>query len=94
MDHVIPFSRGGETSVANLVTLCESCNQGYGNEHHPEMFALAGLHHGWDPELVKAKIRDVNADTQACAIYLSNNIMVSRCQISQIPATVKQEGQR
>lgn len=25
-DHVYPFSRGGETSINNMVTSCESCN--------------------------------------------------------------------
>lgn len=28
LDHVIPFSQGGQTTKENLVTSCESCNQG------------------------------------------------------------------
>jgi hypothetical protein len=31
VDHVIPWSQGGETLVENLQTLCEPCNLGKGN---------------------------------------------------------------
>ena len=27
LQHVVPYSKGGETSYRNLVTLCENCNQ-------------------------------------------------------------------
>ena len=30
LDHIIPFSRGGQTVFENLRTLCENCNQGRG----------------------------------------------------------------
>lgn len=81
MDHVIPFARGGETTEGNLVTLCKSCNQEHGNEHHPHLFALAGLHHGWDPRLVKSAS---TGDSLHCAMTLSHNIMVSRCRVHEI----------
>jgi hypothetical protein len=31
LDHIIPFSDGGQTVFENLRTLCETCNQGRGN---------------------------------------------------------------
>ena len=31
VDHVIPWSKGGETTFDNLVTLCSRCNLGKGN---------------------------------------------------------------
>jgi hypothetical protein len=84
LDHVIPYSRGGETTAGNIITLCEPCNQGYGGDHHPHLFALAGLHHGWDPQLMTARaIRD--PDTRLYAAHLSHNIMVSRCQTVNLP---------
>lgn len=33
IDHITPWSKGGETVVGNLQTLCFSCNQGKTNHH-------------------------------------------------------------
>ncbi len=33
VDHVIPWSKGGETRIDNLRTLCASCNVGRGNRY-------------------------------------------------------------
>jgi hypothetical protein len=30
VDHIVPFAKGGKTTVSNLRTLCESCNLGKG----------------------------------------------------------------
>ena len=31
IDHIVPWSKGGETDMENLRTLCETCNRGKGN---------------------------------------------------------------
>jgi hypothetical protein len=31
VDHIVPWSRGGETTMENLQTLCSACNLGKGN---------------------------------------------------------------
>jgi len=80
MDHVIPFSRGGETTEGNLVSLCQRCNQSDGNQHHPHLFALAGLHHGWDPDLLKTAL---TSETKSYAVMLSQNILVSRVRLNE-----------
>lgn len=34
VDHIVPYSLGGETILDNLQTLCEECNLGKSNKHH------------------------------------------------------------
>ncbi len=33
VDHTVPWSKGGETVLGNLRTLCSDCNLGKSNEH-------------------------------------------------------------
>lgn len=33
VDHVVPVSRGGKSTMDNLQTLCEDCNCGKGNKY-------------------------------------------------------------
>ncbi|WP_238926066.1 HNH endonuclease [Achromobacter xylosoxidans] len=79
LQHVIPFSAGGGTSSRNMVTLCEECNQGYRDEINPDLYRLAGLHYGYEPSLIKFA-----PDRQAAlrrAVYFSNNLMHTRCDL-------------
>jgi 5-methylcytosine-specific restriction endonuclease McrA len=32
IDHIVPFSKGGQTTAENLRTLCAECNWGKGND--------------------------------------------------------------
>jgi 5-methylcytosine-specific restriction endonuclease McrA len=78
MQHVIPHSYGGETTLRNLVTLCKECNQKCGVEFLMELYDFAGLHSGFDPSLVK-KIPTKDSIRQA--MYLSGNLMQTRCEV-------------
>tara|TARA_B100001971_G_C17919247_1_gene396879 strand:- start:102 stop:620 length:519 start_codon:yes stop_codon:yes gene_type:complete len=36
IDHIVPLSRGGTTTLDNLQTLCSRCNQGKGNRYNTD----------------------------------------------------------
>ena len=78
MQHVRPFSRGGETTSQNLVTLCESCNQMYGIDEVTELYEKAGLHFGYDPSIIRGTL---TANARNKALELSDNLMQTRCEI-------------
>ena len=78
MQHVIPYSMGGETTSRNLVTLCNDCNQKCGVELLTELYDMASLPHGFDPSLVKTP-PSKGAIHQAGS--LSNNLMQTRCEV-------------
>lgn len=79
MQHVIPYSRGGESTTRNLVTLCNKCNQDLGTEYLPDLYELAQLHYGYDPSLINAPID--NMDVFNTAVFISNNLMQTRCDV-------------
>jgi len=78
MQHVIPFSHGGETTSRNLVTLCADCNQKIGRERLDRLYEIADLHYGYDPSLFKNIGTD---DFIYEAVDLSDNLMQTRCEI-------------
>ena len=78
MQHVTPYSYGGETTLRNLVTLCNACNQRCGVELLTELYELAGLHHSFDPSLVK---KVPTKESIHRAISLSDNLMQTRCEV-------------
>lgn len=79
LQHVLPFSAGGETSSRNMITLCDRCNQDYGDEVCHDLFRLAGLPHNHEPSLLK--LAPQGEKTFFRAVYLSNNLMHTRCDV-------------
>ena len=79
LQHVRPYSKGGETSSRNLVTLCESCNQEMGAEYNRELYDMAGLYHSYDPSIAKGSDFGERAIIRAASF--SRNLMYSRCEL-------------
>lgn len=79
MQHVRPFSKGGETTSRNMVTLCFDCNQKAGVEFDLNLYESAGLMHIADPSLMKRG--HVNEVSFRRALYLTKNLMVTRCEV-------------
>ena len=79
MQHIIPYSIGGETTTRNLVTLCRKCNQDLGTEYEPSLYELAELHQGYDPSLINTPV--TNSDVIHMAGYVSSNLMQSRSEV-------------
>jgi hypothetical protein len=79
LQHVTPYSKGGETSFRNLVTLCESCNQKMGADTYRELYRLAGLRDGYEPSLMKNSTFNDRALMRA--VQFSANIMHTRCEL-------------
>jgi len=79
LQHVWPYSFGGETSSRNLVTLCSECNQRLKNEIHIDLYRLAGLPFGFEPYLLNNSILDDQAFMRAQ--HISGNLMHTRCDV-------------
>lgn len=79
LQHVTPYSKGGETSFRNLVTLCATCNSQLGADSYRELYRLAGLRTGYEPSILKFS----NGDDKAFwrAVQFSGNIMHTRCEL-------------
>ncbi|MBW4795337.1 HNH endonuclease [Pseudomonas tolaasii] len=79
LQHVRPYSQGGETSFRNLVTLCERCNQNMGAETYRELYDLASLRYSYEPSLLRNS--EVNERAILRAAQFSRNIMHTRCEL-------------
>jgi len=79
LQHVWPYSAGGETTSRNLVTLCESCNQQLSNEILIDLYQIAKLPSGLEPSLLRGSNLDEAAQRRAS--YFSGNLMHTRCEV-------------
>ncbi|WP_447738140.1 HNH endonuclease [Rhodanobacter soli] len=79
MQHVRPFSQGGETTSRNLVTLCFGCNQEMGDVFDVNLYEAAGLMHEVDPSLIR--YGQVSEVSYRRALQLTKNLMVTRCEV-------------
>lgn len=79
LQHVLPYSLGGETHSSNLILLCEPHNQELADEYRSELYGLAGLHFGMEPSLLKQS--DLSNLALARAVQFSTNIMHTRCDV-------------
>ncbi len=79
LQHIIPYSKGGETTSRNLVTLCESCNQELRDNVDYGLFDVAGLPHTYDRALINSP--HVSKEQIWKAADLSSNLMQTRCEL-------------
>lgn len=79
LQHVWPFSAGGETSSRNLVTLCETCNQKLRDEIYIDLYRLAKLPNSIEFSLLK--MSDISEKAILRAEFLSQNLMHTRCEL-------------
>lgn len=79
LQHVVPYSKGGETSYRNLVTLCNLCNQKLKAEYHSGLYELAGLQNSIEISLLRGGKFDEEAITRAA--QFSSNIMHTRAEL-------------
>ncbi|MFC0226111.1 HNH endonuclease [Serratia aquatilis] len=79
LQHVVPYSKGGETSYRNLVTLCEVCNQELGADYCRELYQLAGLFGGIELSLLRGG--KLGKDAISRASQFSSNIMHTRSEL-------------
>lgn len=79
LQHVVPYSKGGETSYRNLMTLCGSCNQKLKAEYHSGLYELAGLQDGIEASLLRGGKLDKESIIRAA--QFSKNIMHTRADL-------------
>ncbi|WP_413541817.1 HNH endonuclease [Chromobacterium violaceum] len=79
LQHIWPYSVGGENNSRNMATLCQKCNQSLGAEIYTELYRIAGLHYGYEPSLIKQIKNEDLALLRATQI--SHNLMHTRCEL-------------
>ena len=78
MQHVLAWSKGGETTAQNLVSLCEACNTKLRTEKVTDLYVKAGLHFGYDSSIIRGRL---SREASSQAMELSDNLMQTRCEI-------------
>lgn len=79
LQHILPYSLGGETHSSNLAVLCELHNQELNDEYHIELYELCGLRSGVEPTILKrSNLSDLALRR---AVQLSSNLMHTRCVV-------------
>lgn len=79
MQHIRPYSRGGDTTTNNLATLCNDCNQKFANQYTAELYEKIGLRHGVDESLlIKSRATD---DNFLAMVNISDNMTNCRCEV-------------
>jgi hypothetical protein len=71
------------------VTLCEPCNQNAADVLDYRYLALAGLHHGWVPSLMKEAATN---DSWRVAMEISGNLMVSFADLREFRSVNSSSG--
>jgi hypothetical protein len=68
MHHIKPYSKGGETSVRNLVALCKECNQGIADNELHRFYEMRNLPFELDHGLIQgpASRRAIDAAVKIC----------------------------
>ncbi len=86
LDHVIPYSAGGETTVANLVTMCQPCNQAKGKDGKPELLNLTVKMPGIDPGILESRAFKLLQDKRlvSAAYRLSGDLMCGCIQLDPL----------
>ncbi|EJL6677310.1 HNH endonuclease [Vibrio cholerae] len=79
MQHVIPYSRGGETTTRNLVTLCEPCNQKLGDRRDHSLYELVGIHHNYERSIINHLW--YTKEQYYKASQISDNLMQTRADL-------------
>ncbi|HCG1441259.1 MULTISPECIES: HNH endonuclease [Serratia] len=79
LQHVVPYSRGGETSYRNLVTLCDNCNKRLKSEYIPGLFKRAGLISDFELSLLRGGYTNEGATIRA--VQFSSNLMHTRVDL-------------